>query len=626
MSLQCICLGSFLTLSHIFLKQIQHPILSDMLLNKDTLSAIKSRQEGKDTLSWIERFGLHLFEENCNPKITFNKKEESEVLVLRVNKREKAINVYHCFFKTDENGFVRFCVNNADDSNATSLIKLMDGAKWDDPSTINWWKEAFCNGEMYKVDEDTLKREITQTSEYEKMNLMKFIERIQDEIGKAVSKLDIKREKIKRVFLVEQYALALPMKYAVGRIFPNAIGSVFGFIWKYSEEEEKLWTQNATRFHVPEELHHIALNTSPKMTVGDVVKMGEDGAVFTLPLTKDESGNCFLPTTPIFADSELKWNEITKGDVNADYSVGNMSFKRVRLSVFADGFQKIYVKNGSDVVACFPCEKENDEYRIMSHYPDKSEEDQKPSISKIKTGKEYHDGEMALQTTIEKDKSIDDSDKSVPKEDLYQEYQDANNTTNAKDQSIASSIELEEIADKIVFYIHQGVKRTAKSLETIARDFILNKFNEEIPLNASDSEKEVFWKKKYEDCLSQDWQKTMLSNWQKFKQIEYGNFYRFLRFYQYKGLSRCLKGPKFSIIDSSVAALKSIRNLNAHAANEKILGIGRTKILFSFEHMTSIAEQLKDEELLDILEKYKSEIENEWDENFTNYLKSKSQS
>lgn len=602
-----------------------------MLLNNDASSAIKSRQEGKDTLSWIERFGLHLLEKDCKPKITFNKEEENGVLVLRVNKREKAISAYNCFFKTDESGFVRFCVNSVYDSDANGLTKLMDDAEWDNPSTKNWWKEAFRNGKMDEVDEDTLKREITQTSEYEKMNLMEFIEHIQEEIGKAVCKLGIGVERIKKVFLVdEQYAMALPVKYALGRMFPNAIGNVFGFIWQYRKEKEKTWTQNATHFLVPEKLLHITLNTSPKMTVGDVVKMGEGGVVFTLPLTKDEYCNCFLPTTPIFANSEMQWNEITKGDIRADYSVGNCSFKRVRLSIFADGFQKIYVKNGTDVVACSSYDKENDVYCIMSFYSDRSEEDKKPTIPRNKTGKEFHDEETALQTTIEKDgPTIDDSVKSVPKEVLYQELQNVNNSANdvtSKGQGIAASLDLEEKADKIVFYIHQGVKRTAKSLETIARDFILNKFEEEIPLNASDSEKEVFWKKKYGGCLSQDWQKTMLSNWQKFEQIEYGNFYSFLRVYQYKGLSRSWKAPKFSIIDSSVAALKSIRNLNAHASNEKILGIGRTKILFSFEHMTSIAEQLKDEELLDILEKYKLEIENDWDDIFTNYLKSKLQS
>ena len=42
--------------------------------------------------------------------------------------------------------------------------------------------------------------------------------------------------------------------------------------------------------------------------------------------------------------------------------------------------------------------------------------------------------------------------------------------------------------------------------------------------------------------------------------------------------------------------------------------------------MLKIAEQQKDKKLLEILEKYKSEIEKEWDDDFTNYLNSKYQS
>lgn len=592
-----------------------------MSLNKDSEYNIQQRQQGKDSLSWIENFGLHLFEKECKPKVFFKNGETDEILVLRINKKDNTISTYYCSFKTDGEGYTNFCVNKAIDNDAAGLKELMDKAKWTDESTKEYWKEVFRDGKP-DVDEDTLKRPEVLAYADAKIVMIDFIEQLKNEFEKAFHQLSIDNAIISKVFIVEQYAKALPVKYSLRKIFPNTKEKecVLGFLFKEWENRYS-WSQKADRFYIPKELLDAELNTSTKMIIGDVIKLGENGIIITLPV-EEKDGKYYLPSTPMIKGCDLKWSELMQGDVQYDYKVGNLLFKRVQLSMIADGFQTVYIKCDTDVVAC--SEYENGKYQINSLSPNISEEEQKPAISKPEQGLKDDEGGADLQVKNEEDEAfVDNSVEST--EDNLQEPQDTNNSTPT-DQKTSSFIDFEEKADKIVFCIHQGVKRTAKSLETIARGFILKKFHEEIPQNASDSEKEVFWKKKYEGCLFLDWQKTMLSNWKKHRQIEYSNFYSFLRVYQYKGLSWYLKAPKFSIIDSSVAALKDIRNLNAHASNEEILGIGYTKILFAFEYMIKIAEQQKDKNLLDILEKYKSKIEKEWDDDFTNYLNSKPQS
>ena len=592
-----------------------------MLLNKDSEYNIQQRQQGKDCLSWIENFGLYLFEKECKPKVFFKNGEVDEVLVLRINRKENSISTYHCFFKTNDKGYTRFCINKAIDNSAAGLKELMDKAKWTDESTKEYWKEVFRDGKL-DVDEDTLKRPEVLAYADAKIVMIDYIARIKNEFGNIVNQLSIDNERICKVFIVEQYAYALPVQYSLRKIFSSAERNVFGFLFKEWEKRYS-WFHKADRFYIPEELLHAELNTSARMTIGDVIKLGENGIIITLPLEKKDGKYC-LPSTPIIKGCDLKWNELINGDVQYDYKIGNILFKRLQLSMIADGFQTVYIKCDTGIVACSVYE--NGKYQIKSLSLSKSEEEQKPVKSKPEQDLKEEKGGTDFQAKNgDEEVVIDDSVDNVSKEDELQESQGTDNTIS-KEQKNPSFIDYEEKADKIVFRIQQGVKRTAKCLETIARGFILREFYKEIPQNASDSEKEVFWKKKYEGSMSRDWQKTMLSNWKKHGQIEYSNFYSFLRVYQYKGLSRYLKASKFSIIDSSVAALKDIRNLNAHANNEEILGIGCTKILFSFEYMSKIAEQQKDKKLLNILEKYKSEIEKEWDEDFTNYLNSKSKS
>lgn len=318
----------------------------ELYKDKNIEKSIRLRQEGKDCLSWIENFGLHLFDEKCMPRVSFNDGEKNEILVLRINKVQNIIYAYYCFFQTDSKGFSRFCVNKAESVGAAGLKDLMDRAKWEEDSTKNYWKEIFCGGKAHNVDETTLKRQETKTSPYYEMNMMEYIECIQKEIQKLLEKLCIPaNENISKVLITEQYALAFPLKYALGRIFPNAKRTVYGCIQKI---EEKSWKQNAAHFHISGKLLSSVLNTTSPMTISNVLSLREKGVTFTLPLSKGENGEYCLPTTPVIDNSELKWNDLIKGDIEPDYMVGDLAFKRVQLPMLADGFQNVYVVCNKD--------------------------------------------------------------------------------------------------------------------------------------------------------------------------------------------------------------------------------------------------------------------------------------
>ena len=63
----------------------------ELYKDKNIEKSIRLRQEGKDCLSLIENYGLHLFDEKCMPRVSFNDGEKNEILVLRINKVQNII-------------------------------------------------------------------------------------------------------------------------------------------------------------------------------------------------------------------------------------------------------------------------------------------------------------------------------------------------------------------------------------------------------------------------------------------------------------------------------------------------------------------------------------------------------
>lgn len=326
-------------------------------LNRDSINSINSRMEGEGVLSWIENFGLYLVEQSCVPHLEFRGDEGENVLVLRFRNRkiegkekEKVrctMSAYLCYFKS-VNGFTRFCINSASDEYSDRIIDLMDDkVQWKSEATRNYWREVFRDGKQ-PIDEDTLKRKEVLASGNSPMNMMDFLKAIEEEIRKAISILAMDIEKVNKVIIVEQYALALPFQYVLKKMFPGAEGHIYGIVWK---EKKKSWQEYASRFHAPGKLLYSNLLTSPKIKIGDIIALGEKGIMFTLPLSKSGENEYSVPECVFFENSYLKWSELSIKERHPDYLSGNIAFKRVQISFCADGFQNVYLICDNEIKA-----------------------------------------------------------------------------------------------------------------------------------------------------------------------------------------------------------------------------------------------------------------------------------
>ncbi|MBP3373998.1 MAG: hypothetical protein J6L60_05675 [Bacteroidaceae bacterium] len=546
----------------------------ELYKDKNIEKSIRLRQEGKDCLSWIENFGLHLFDEKCMPRVSFNDGEKNEILVLRINKVQNIIYAYYCFFQTDSKGFSRFCVNKAESVDAAGLKDLMDRAKWEEDSTKNYWKEIFCGGKAHNVDETTLKRQETKTSPYYEMNMMEYIECIQKEIQKLLEKLCIPaNENISKVLITEQYALAFPLKYALGRIFPNAKRTVYGCIQKI---EEKSWKQNAAHFHISGKLLHSGLNTTPQMTISNVLSLREKGVTFTLPLSKGENGEYCLPTTSVIDNSELKWNELNKGDIEPDYTVGNLAFKRVQLSAFADGFQHVYILTSNNIF---------DVFSPNNVIPKGNSPQTNDTFKPILSQKEQNHEDQQIEKPLD----------SQPNET-------GNERLSTKCESIHSAM-------------NEALNGTREFLEKIASEYLQKAYPNSI------------WKGKYEEALKgnkNEEDSYTYKTWKDEGVVEFLNFFKFLCYYEKDiknyGEKRAYWWRSFSEVSSAVKFLIIVRNFTIHRY-KNVVGIGYTHIFKAFTDMTTIASVFDNKELKMRVEKCQSVFENKYDSELKEHWK-----
>lgn len=543
----------------------------ELYKDKNIEKSIRLRQEGKDCLSWIENFGLHLFDEKCMPRVSFNDGKKNEILVLRINKVQNIIYAYYCFFQTDSKGFSRFCVNKAESVDAAGLKDLMDRAKWEEDSTKNYWKEIFCGGKAHNVDETTLKRQETKTSPYYEMNMMEYIECIQKEIQKLLEKLCIPaNENISKVLITEQYALAFPLKYALGRIFPNAKRTVYGCIQKI---EEKSWKQNAAHFHISGKLLHSGLNTTPQMTIGDVLSLREKGVMFTLPLSKGESGEYCLPTTSVIENSELKWNELMTENIQPDYTVDNLAFKRVHLSVFADGFQNVYLNTHDNIVSA------GISTNGKSIYINKSEAGQSPDNS--------------VHTVPHKNNPMSNTDKETENGELIK-----NANLNAEIQR-ALTLTLGLLRQEAYFFIRKRYPN--KTVGILFDEWIKNKRK-----NGG----------KYSQQLIENWEhyKRNHVDWEIFDNqtisdlntgmLDYGNYYVFVEQNWDKLAEEWNRNNKL-IIDQ----IREIRNmLRSDSSHQIVHNFEKETVMDLFTNMRNIAKIFDKKEVMDEIAKVRSRV------------------
>lgn len=336
----------------------------------DIVNRINARKEGEDTLSWIENFCIYLSESSCKPR---KEGKIENVLVLSIENEER-LSIYDCFFKIQQNG-TRFCVNKAiPDVCFSNLKALLEEVKWRSKETQEYWNDVLVKKEktgynLAKVDESVLQREQTKASCCcPDLSMIDFLSNLGNEIESILQCLEINKS-YHKVYIanganfMSYYPLVAPLQYALYKRFKT--DSVEPFVKPELFNNQPLtsygWKTNKARFYTGTLSRAIGLNTSVEVSLNDLMNAG--GVVVTFPL--DENNGCYtMPATPVLREctsdntnhrrislsgEQRTWADLY-GQVQWDYKVGELAFKQVKLSIYADGCQRLYLMDGDKVL------------------------------------------------------------------------------------------------------------------------------------------------------------------------------------------------------------------------------------------------------------------------------------
>ena len=540
-----------------------------MKLGENKMKINRFRQEGKDVLSWIENFGLHLINDKGYRRLTFG--EQDHILILHIQNKEKedTINAYYGYFSTNNKGKTRFCINAPFDSVEVTTNKLWElmvkEADWSSSETRKWWECVFPKGQF--VDETILQRVAVKDSSDMKMSV--FVSSISVELENVIAKLGVDKDKFTKVCIVGHYAMALPVLHALRKMFKNKYVAPYVFT-KKEPMVDNPWQQNSHCFLTPKKLCDTIIKSTPQMTIGDVLSLSEKGVTFTLPLSKGENGEYCLPTTSVIDNSELKWNELMKENIQPDYTVADMAFKRVHLSVFADGFQNVYMNSGESLI-CLSC---NNNGIIVGNKP--------------------------VPTDAPKVVTTDGTGSANP----IKKTEESQITAS----SYGVDEDIEEKMIKIKHIIDDALEYTTRFLTQVAKDFFREKYPNET------------WTKKYGESLLRGY---MTRRWKDKPQIEFSNFACFLRYYRKdiignKENSGVKWGNKYSSVDHIVNQLKPIRDTKSHGYSD-IVGIGKMNLSSCLINMEDLANVFGNQQLKERIRAYYKELQRNFDERLEEY-------
>ena len=342
----------------------------------DIVNSINARKEGKDTLSWIEKYGIYL----CK---TF-KNFDGSVLVLSIENNDN-LSVYDCSFNKSKGERTKFCVNKAISVSFVKISSLLKNVKYFEPNTQQYWNECFCKGQFDQIvadKKDTLQRPETKASSDPSVDLtmsaflsdlQTFVEEAIEEIAKTANDWN----KYDRIYIASAdgrntYPLVLPLKYTLYNLFETDSKKIWGEMFKGKDKEGNIikkplssyyydWKACQQYFHIGALSHAIGLNVSLELTMNDLMKT--DGIRVTFPLETGDDGSYTLPATPVLKECssgnntkkislsgvELNWADLYE-NVQWDYKAGNHAFKHIKLSICADGCQRLYLMDGDKVL------------------------------------------------------------------------------------------------------------------------------------------------------------------------------------------------------------------------------------------------------------------------------------
>lgn len=342
--------------------------------NLDIVNSINDRKEGKNKLSWIEKYGIYL----CNT----SKNIAGSVLVLSIENDDN-LSVYDCYFKS-KNERTKFCVNKAISVPFAEISSLLKNVKCFERNTQQYWNECFCKGQFDQIvadKKDTLQRPETKASSDPSVDLtmsdfLSTLQNLVKEAIKEIAKTANGWNKYDRIYIASAdgrntYPLVLPLKYTLYNLFETDSKKIWGEIFRVKSKEggsiikplssdDYDWKACQQYFHIGALSHAIGLNVSLELTMNDLMKA--DGIRVTFPLETGDDGSYTLPATPVLKEClsdntkkislsgvELNWADLYE-NVQWDYKAGNHAFKHIKLSICADGCQRLYLMGGDKVL------------------------------------------------------------------------------------------------------------------------------------------------------------------------------------------------------------------------------------------------------------------------------------
>ena len=306
------------------------------------------RLEGKDCLSWIERFGIYLLERNL-----YESEPEKCENILVIRMKDNLFNAYYCYFYTNHEGKTQFMVQAHEEKVDNVLLsKLLDDSHWDLEVNRKWWSEVFANNDMSLVDDSLIENDMVHVSDDSTMKMVEFLDLISERLEQGMIKLWHGRShSVSKIYLAGDYATVQPISYSLSRKYGCDV-CMFNADQTTEFYNDELTTRDAVQwFYIPWKFRNLQLNISPAMTLEQVSTT--NGISIPLPVIVTDTNtkkieSVQLTDKPISGYEELSWEDLITNDNRADIQLDDYFFKEIMLCVIPDGYGTYYLGNKND--------------------------------------------------------------------------------------------------------------------------------------------------------------------------------------------------------------------------------------------------------------------------------------
>lgn len=313
-----------------------------------TEEAISMRLEGKECLSWGERFAYDIIKRNL-----YRAEPESCSFAIIMKIDRNLFSAYYCYFFTNSDAASKFMIlRYMEGKDNTNICKLMEDVGWDTDMTKDWWNEVFYRGRIAKTDASLLRNGQVKATEGSSMNMETFLMQLEEKIDCIMEGLKIhKYDPVFHVYLGGDFAGVMPLIYVINRMYGRAATAIVNTPEDIFCDINLSYRDVAQTFFIPWRLREMQLNISPAMTLTQVA--ATNGISIPIPVSvKDKNSkeieSVLLTDKPIAGYEHLSWGDLIVNDGCADLQLDDYFFKDMMLSVVPDGYGTYYIGNVND--------------------------------------------------------------------------------------------------------------------------------------------------------------------------------------------------------------------------------------------------------------------------------------